>query len=89
MKGLTATGIPKMRYYRMEMESLVTGNFVGKISMVFWFDAQNSSQERDHVKRDLQRWLHKTKAPSELNQYLGLQITWIDILKHFVRVRLS
>ena len=48
-----------------------------------------SSQERDHVKRDLQRWLHKTKAPSDLNQYLGLQITWIDILKHFIKVRLS
>jgi len=26
------------------------------------------AKERDHVKRDLQRWLHKTKAPSELNQ---------------------
>lgn len=26
------------------------------------------AKERDHVKRDLQRWLHKTKVPSQLNQ---------------------
>ena len=31
------------------------------------------------MKRDLQRWLHKTKAPSELNQYLGfrpINLSW-------------
>lgn len=42
MKGLT--GIPKMiRYYRMEMESLASGNFVGrKIPMAFGFDVSQN-----------------------------------------------
>ena len=28
------------------------------------------AKERDHVKRDLQRWLHKTKVSSEMNECL-------------------
>ena len=67
VKGLT--GIPKMRYYRMEMESLASSNFVEKISMAFGFVSQNSSQERDHVKRDLERC---TKPK--------LRVSWISTL---------
>ena len=81
VKGLT--GIPKMRYYRMEMESLASGNFVGrKISMPFGFDV---SQNFFTGARSCEEGFAALAAQNQSSEWAE-SVPWTS---HFIRVPLS